>query len=595
MTLSFGGVGSGLPVTDWIEAMMQAERKPVDKLYTDKSRMQTAQSTLNTVSARFTSLRSTIQKLTDSRMASSLDLFKSRKVSTSEDTLATASVSHLAVPQNVKLKIESLATSTIAKSKDESMPGVKFQVGQNVAGSELITSLANGQGKTGKFSMVINGTKQEFTVGDTSTLDSVISDVNTFLNTNGGSASIVDGKVVLDAGAGNSLTLGSSSDTSNFFNITKLSTAEMVGTAYTSVGALTSINTSKAIVSADSHFATAVAAGSKFKIGNAEFTIDAETSLDSLIAKINNSKDAGVVAQFDYNSNKMVLTAKEAGKTLINLENLSGNFLDAVGLNMSASTSTTGSQKLGTNAKVYLNESTTALEVTSNKLTADVTGIAGLTVELKKADATKTIDLNITRDTDSLVNAINAYVGKYNEMATEVDKQTKNTKDEQGNLKGEYSLIRMKNDIRQITMGSVSGLSKYNNLAAIGISTGAVGTSVGSDTSKLAFDQKKFMEAMEADPDAVRTLLIGNDTGTVKGVFQNLREKVDGMLDPVNGYFASRKKTMTSSIMDMDKSIERSELRLAKRKETLTRQFTEMDKYISQMKSQNSSLAMYGF
>jgi flagellar hook-associated protein 2 len=63
--ISFSGAGSGLPISQIIDALMGVERQPVDRLYNDQTKLQSAKTTLGTLGSKITSLRSSIEKFTD--------------------------------------------------------------------------------------------------------------------------------------------------------------------------------------------------------------------------------------------------------------------------------------------------------------------------------------------------------------------------------------------------------------------------------------------------------------------------------------------------------------------------------------------------
>ena len=114
MSIQFGGIGSGLPVQDWIDAIIQAESNRLNSLKTKKYAVQNSKTALNTVESKFSSLRSSVEKLTDANLASVFDLFERKKI-TSSDTdkdIATATVSTNAAVQKIDLDAEPAGVGT---------------------------------------------------------------------------------------------------------------------------------------------------------------------------------------------------------------------------------------------------------------------------------------------------------------------------------------------------------------------------------------------------------------------------------------------------------------------------------------------------
>lgn len=600
MSITFSGVGSGLPVNDWIDKLMQVERQPVDALYTKKSTLQTAKTTLSTVESKFSALRSAVEKLTDANLASSFDLFARKTASSSDSTIVTATADNNSSLQNIKVKVDSLATATKAATLNTA------QVGKTVDGSEAVTSLDDGQGTTGKFSIFVDGKQQEFEItadsvkfGSNTTAGNSLNSIKQAINDSGIdglSADITSGKFTISLANGSgtrTISLGASGDTSNFLNVAQLTTAPQNtgggSLSYSSNNSLTSISTTGAIIS---NFNQPVTTGT-FTIGKASFTIDNNTTLSDLITKINNNTDSGVVAQYDVMSNKLKLTSKNPGQTAITLKdssndptNSTSNFLTAAGLITSAGDSIT-SQTLGNNAKVYLNDSTTPTYTASNVLTGDITGFAGVTINLNNVSDGKTIDVNVTQDTRQLTDAVSNFVSKFNDIISTIDTNTGTS----GALKSDYSLVRLRNDFRQTATTNVNGLTSYDSLGMIGISSGAVGSSAKDTSTALTLDKDKFLNALATNPSEVKALLVGDSKKGVTGILQQLNTKVTNALDPVSGVFASEDNTYQSLISDLDDSIKKGEARLTQTKKRLTDQFTQMDQLISSMQAQSSAIS----
>lgn len=586
MSIQFSGIGSGLPVQDWIDSMIQAESTRLRKYYEDKNEAQNAKNALSSVESKFSSLKFSLEKLTDANIAKTLDLFEQRTVGSSNEEIATASASANAAIQKVDLEVVSLATATTAQSNNE--------VGEVINGSEKFADLANGEAEEGVFSLYVDGVKQEFTIEEDDTLNDIISDLNSI---SGLEASITDGKfqIKTDDDEITNLTFGSSSDTSNFLNVVNLATADsqVISEApydklYESTDSVSTVNTEGKIIDGSANLSGSFSGAYTFEIGGSEFTVDSNTTLQGLISRINNDDDANVLISYDSRENKFNLTSKEAGETAINLEDTSGDFLQQVGL-ITAGGDSLSSQTLGENAKVRINDSAETIEVNSNTITSDISGIAGVTISLKDVtEAGESITLDIKQDTEELTGAVDDFITKFNKVINEVDKETSKNED----LYGEYSLVSIRNSLRTMVMDMVPGLGEYNSFGMAGISTGDIGKSVEEETNTLKFDKDKFLEALEDNPNEVKALLIGDSDQGVTGILQRLEEKVESVVDPVNGYFSSMEDSFNTTIANLDDTIERETERLDTRREQLTRKFNQMDQYISQMQQQQSALSM---
>lgn len=119
MSISFSGVGSGLPIDEWITALVKIKQDKVDALSKDQENLQKKQSTLNTLKSEYNAIQSSSLKFTDSLMGPGSDLFTKVSVSASETSVVTATVTQYATPSAFDLEIKQLASSTVRRS-DES-------------------------------------------------------------------------------------------------------------------------------------------------------------------------------------------------------------------------------------------------------------------------------------------------------------------------------------------------------------------------------------------------------------------------------------------------------------------------------------------
>lgn len=584
--ISFSGVGSGLPIQDWISQLVSARRLPLDNLYAKKNKLGNVKTILSTVESDFRAFSSSVQKLTDANLASSFDIFSARNATSSDTDAVTVTASNNTALQSLTLVIESLATSTKAQNDT---------FAQTVEGTNLFTDIANKHGEEGTLSIYANGIKTEITIEETDTLDDIAGKINTAFGSDI-TASVIDGKfdITYDNIAVTELTLGSSADTSNFFDVMQLSTASATDngnntSTLESTSEISKINMSGTITNngANLNITGDPITEGTFTIGTAEFTVNASTTLAGLISQINRDEDSGVKAQIDTKNNTLVLISNDAGKTAINLENGTSNFLTKIGL-ITDTGDSLSSQILGNNAVVYLNGSETALEVNSNTITGAVSGITGLTITLKNTtEEEETVEININQDTEEIKESLETFISKYNKIISDVAFYT--SKDQ--NLHREYSLINIKNSVRSMTTDRISSLSDYDSLAMIGISTGSIGKSVEDTSNSLHLDSDKLLEALQKNPSEVKALLIGDADAGITGIFQNLEAKLDNVLDPVNGYFEVREDSVNTTIKTTDKSIARGEERLESYRKLITKQFSDMDQYIAQMQQQSQTLA----
>lgn len=573
MSISITGLGSGLDYDSWIEQLVAIKQAKIDEVSAKAATVKSQKSTLSTLQTKYTSLQTAAEAFTNT--LSSNDVFNKKSVTSSSDAI-TATVTSGATAQSVKVSVSKLATATTAQSSSA--------VASYIDSDTLLSDIAKGSVKEGTFSVYVDGTKTSINIASGETVQNVLDDLNAV---SGVSASLSeDGKLSIQASGASTVTVGSSSDTSNFGDVMSL---VKVGGVYSSSKSIFDTNTGAILTSAS--FENGAVTTGKFTIGTAEFEVKATTTLDSLIKEINANEDAGVTAAWDSNSGKLLLTAKDEGAVNINVQSdVAGggsNFTYIMGLTTADGQSlATDSQELGSNAILTING--TQITSSSNTVTSDISGITGLTLTLNEETAV-TANVDIETDTDAITDAITAFVSAYNVAITSTDSETSSD----GDLYGESVLTSIRNKIRSSVTAGTDSSGLYKTLASIGITTGKVSTDVSADTTKLTIDSEKLKAALEANPDAVKELLAGNSaTGTV-GVLDRVDSILDGALDLNNGYFATTDKSFDKEVSNYTKKVESMTADLKDYNTMLEAKFQAMDTLISNLKNQSAVFDSY--
>ena len=133
--------------------------------------------------------------------------------------------------------------------------------------------------------------------------------------------------------------------------------------------------------------------------------------------------------------------------------------------------------------------------------------IAGVTLNLKKAEINTVSTLSISGNTAGLSTAVESFVSSFNELAgtlkafTYYDAETK----QKGLFVGDSVLRNIENRLRNVMGNSVSTVTDpsvtYNSFAMVGITTKSDGS--------LEFDSSKFSSALSANLEEVRNLFAG--------------------------------------------------------------------------------------
>ena len=318
--------------------------------------------------------------------------------------------------------------------------------------------------------------------------------------------------------AGN-IQLGAGSDTSNFLAATHLLESPS-GTTRTSVRNLGAIGTSTELENA--RFDTAIVSTGSFKINGVEIQYDATTdSLNGIISRINESA-AGVTATYDVYSDRLTIASDDTGSTAITFEDVTGNFMEAVGI-LDGAGALVGTESLGANAS-YQIDGGAIQYASSNTVTA---AVAGVTLTLRET-TTAAIEVRVQADIASARSQMQAFVDQYNSTATLIRESTKFVEDgDSGALIGDSTLRYLQRQLRSLITGPAFGnTSDLNSLGDIGLSFGAVGTATG-DTDLLIFNTTTFDDAVKDNAEGVARLLTffsasasldGSSSGSLSGI-----------------------------------------------------------------------------
>lgn len=575
MSISFSGLASGLDTSTWVDAMVSIKQQKVTTYNTELSAIKNKKSTLTATRTIFNNFRTAIEKFTDAKFGGTFDVFTKNSATSSNDAVFTATANERAARQNYDITVQQLATYTKAMSKDS----VSAVADDDTKLSQLgITE--------GSLTAYVNGAKTTIEIGK----DDTFGDLKARLAEAGVKAEVnEDGLLSLTSFDGSKeVSIGATTDTSNLVSLVGLEKQED-GT-YLSTNSLFKAGVDSKLTSAESGFNEQITAGT-FKIGDATFTIDENTTLSGLISAINNNKDAQAYAYWDDATGKLSITSKKEGASYINIEAGTSNFTDVMQFteterdadgNIVSSKMFTDAQELGKNAIFTVNG--TKMTSTSNTVTEDISRIAGVTLTLNKVSSEEdgTSTLTVSQDTTDLIEAVKSFVSAYNDVIGKIDEVTASGAD----LQRETSLTSFKSTIRNYANGSnTTNGGAFRLLADIGISTGkADGNNISDNTNTLVLDETKLKEALANDPESVRSILAGEN-----GILSMMEDAVEQTLSASTGFFDVKEKTLNSDISKMEAKIKKQTESVTKYRAQLEKKFNAMEQMIAKMQQNYSS------
>jgi len=248
----------------------------------------------------------------------------------------------------------------------------------------------------------------------------------------------------------------------------------------------------------------------EFKINGVSVTFNQNESINAVISRINSS-GAGVVASYDSVLDKLVLTSKTTGSMSTGLQDVTGNFLAAVGV-LSAT------QSLGQNSVFSISTVAGGAQQTSTSNT--ISGlVAGVELTLSQV-TTSAVTVTVSQDVAGTVKAVKDFVDQYNFTMAYLREKVKvdPTGKETGLLSYDSILRGLEGTLRRYLNTPVTGLTgTYLNLGDIGLTFGAVGSTVGT-TNDLLLSDSKLTAALNESPQTVYALLSGfQSTAVLQG------------------------------------------------------------------------------
>lgn len=576
MSISFSGLGSGMDYSTWVTQLTALkEQSIVTPLETKKTNLQSQNSAISSLKTYYMTLATNMQKISDSKYGASFDIFASSKVTMDNDNAKNfidVSASNSVPKMDFEIEVLELATSSNIKGNVKIEPEQMY-----VKSNTSLTQLENFKAGTLVFKMNDKDeTEYSIDVEKSDTMQSLIDKINNLKDAKLEATLDEDGNFLVKSTDENTKIM-SIDGTSNFKKVAEL---KMTSSGFESDGPIKAGTKSAFNVRlVDS----GIFSEGEFKINGETFNIDSTTTMNQLLNQINSNTKANVKALYNSVTGTFSLTSTESGATNIEVEEVSSNFVSTVGLDNSDNITT------GTDARFKINGE--ELTSSSNTVKAEDSGIYGLTLTLKKVtnNASDTsenaingpIKVSVAQDKEKITSAVKDIVNAINDVISQTDLQTKTD----GKLAYDSSLISVRNSIRNMASVSYNDIPTYKTLRQIGISTGAVGTSVSSDTTKLKFDEDEFSKALEENPSEVQSLL--------QNFVEQMETQVKKVNDTTEGYFAIKTKSIDKQISTLNDTIDRKKLSLKAYEENLTKRFTNMDLMISQMKNQYTDAGLY--
>ena len=317
MTISFSGLASGLDTSSWVESLVKLKQAKIDTLQEEKEGIELTKDTLENIKSFFSSFRSMLEKVTDSKFGiAATDLFAQNLATSANLDIFTATATTEAEESTYNVLVDQLATNSAAKSNYSYMTTI-IQTTTATADSKLI----NLGVKAGNIGVKVNGIERGIEITDSDTISSFIEKlqnigVNASFNDKTGIFSMdISSNDINDidkTGIVNAFKLSGVNEgyTSNSLKITSTDTVYSAATNDTKLSEL------------GAHAGTLT-----IKANDAEYqiTIDENTTLGEFIKGLNDNK---ISASLDKTGVLTIVDANITNEGTTNIKNALGLELD---------------------------------------------------------------------------------------------------------------------------------------------------------------------------------------------------------------------------------------------------------------------------
>lgn len=552
--VTLSGFFSGIDTSSIISQLMALNRIPVTQLQSQKSSLSDQNSAVGFIKSSLSTLQSKLDALNDPA------LFRSRKATLSSANVGTVSVTDKASAGTTKIQVIKVATSSSVSSG-----GTKAT---DVSSGSAMAKDVWGSGVLGKFS--INNT--QLTITESTTIEDIVNMIKTVPEIDA-SATVYDaetGKFTISA-TGN-LILGTSGDTSNFFQATQLFNGNVVdggaGKIVTSMLGAGRIDLSQSIGDVENFggIEGKINGDGVLTVNGVDIAYSVSDSVSTLLSRITSS-NAGVVATYDSYADQFVITATSRGAQGISIVDKTGNLAQAMQLRTGIDTNVI----LGNSTQFKVNDGETRESVDA-VITEEESGVAGLTFTPLTAGTTT---ITVGADVDKIKKVIDDFVSQYNSAQNIIESYVKvDTSDptKNGILASDTAFAFLASSLRSSAMSQLRGSGSIRMLEDLGI------TGNGENNTVTSVDASKLENALNQHLDEIIDLF----ANATAGLHARLNPIVESYSSSVNGSLKNRQESISKQQKFIDDEIERLEARLELERTYLETQFAAMEQYSAQ-------------
>jgi len=575
--LAISGLESGLDWQSLVSEIEEADRAPETVLQNQQTTIQGQNTALGTIISALQAVQKDVTALQQD------SLYDTCSTSVGDSSVLSATADNGTATGTYTFDIGQVASASVQNGATN----ISGPLSSTDDVSNLVLANANFSQPVTAGTITVNG--QQISITTSETLQNVFDAISTA--TNGAvTGSYSSGTDTITLSSASPITLGSTTDTSNFLQVAQLYN-ETTANSYdsnTDTYTLTSANKLGSVqleaTLANANLATPITGDSN---GNGSFTINGVTinynvNTDTIGGLLNeiNSSGAGVTASYDSINNQFVLTNASTGDLGISLQdNTGGNFLAATGIS--------GGELVPGDNLEYSVDGGGQIISYSNTISDSSSGITGLSVTaLNKGTTT----VQVSADTSNLSSAITQLITDYNSAQSAISTETAITNSSTssitaGPLADDPNVMNLGSQLREAVFGEIAGFSgSINQLSQLGFTTD------GNDNTITQSDPTTLSNALSTNLSAVQDFFTNSTNGLTTSL-SNFVANLVGNSTGTTGSLVSEQSNLTQQSTNITNQINTIEQSVLAQGAELTTQFEAMESTMAQINSQESYLS----
>lgn len=560
------------------------QSKTISPLETRKSKFSTLSSAWEDLSKKLDSFKTL---LNDFKVSTSSSLFNSKKATLSSSSYFTVAAGKTATTGNYSVRVNQLAKSDLLVSNSLAYTTDTYDI-TNMSGTHKIKM------QSGDYTSYV-----DVTFDDSENNQTIMQKISTAINSDKAVVnSSVDNKSNSFTGAGEFVVDLNGTETKIAYDYSNTSYDDVVADLKSKIGDIGGLTTS--IDSTTGQLSISVDDSAKYiSIKGSNDTGGALSFLGIDVTKEKSAAGISTASVFapSTGNTKLSITSDSTGyDNRLILSDVTGSALSSVGITSSILSNRTviaddnsagfvysANSTVDNQLNAKLNFNGINIQRNTNSITDLVGGVTFSLTGVMEA-STKTVDVTVDSDTDTIKGKIQDFVKQYNSVYSTLKNRSTSDKYSRGVFTSDASAQSLLRTLTTTAMGKVSGASNsvFSRLSGLGIT-------FDPETGLTVADESKLTKAITDNGSDVANLFYGSD-----GIATTLYKTTDSFLGST-GVIANVRNAYDKNIKYLSDKITSIQTRIDKNSDTLRNKYLTMQQqYATMINNQNTLNSLMG-